>query len=293
MNGKTINDVPTHKRGVGMVFQSYALFPHLTVFENVAFGLRLRNVNKEERLAKTHDLLELVLLKDLSQRYPHELSGGQQQRVALARSLITNPDVLLLDEPLSNLDLKLREQMRLEIIRIQKQFKITSIYVTHDQGEALAMSNRIVVMNQGLIEQIGTPGEIYRYPKTRFVADFIGQSNFWKGGLSLEEGLPVFVTKEGLRLRIAEPDVSPGSNRLLLIRPEAVEIGRDLSGDNGFKATIEEMIYQGDTTRYYLRVEQREKLIVNRQSERGTVRFVPGTQVLCQIRPEDCLLIEG
>ena len=196
MNGKVINDVPTHKRGVGMVFQSYALFPHLTVFENVAFGLRLRNVNREDTLAKTNDILELILLKEMSHRYPHELSGGQQQRVALARSLITNPDVLLLDEPLSNLDLKLREQMRFEIIRIHKQFKITSIYVTHDQGEALAMSNRIVVMNHGLIEQIGTPSEIYRYPKTRFVGDFIGQSNFWKGKTSFEEGSALFVTED-------------------------------------------------------------------------------------------------
>jgi len=293
MDGKVVNDVPTHKRGIGMVFQSYALFPHLTVFENVGFGLGIRKYGKREIQKKTNDILDLVQLRDVSDRYPHELSGGQQQRVALARSLVTNPRILLLDEPLSNLDLKLREQMRLELISIHKSLKITTIYVTHDQGEALAMSDRIVIMHEGLIKQVGKPSEIYWHPKGRFVADFIGQSNFLEGRSYWEKGRLFFVTNRGLKLRIRQEEGLPDSKKLLLIRPEIVILASDLSGDNVFDARVEETVYQGDITRYHLLVGEKERLIVSKQSERTGIQFTPGICAKCQIKPEDCFLIEG
>jgi len=293
MKGKVINDIPTHKRSIGMVFQNYALFPHLTIFENVAFGLRIRKCNKKDVLEKVNGMLELVMLRNMGDRYPHELSGGQQQRVALARALITNPDILLLDEPLSNLDLKLREQMRLELIRIHRKFKITAIYVTHDQGEALSISDRIIVMNQGMIEQIGKSREIYRYPRNTFVANFIGQSNFWEGKIRIEGAKSWFVTETGLKVLIHDSNISPGSKRLLLMRPEMVTIDPDLHGDNVFEAKIDEVVYQGETTQYHLSVEEKEKLVVNRKSEGEVVRLTPGTNLKCQIKPDDCFILDG
>lgn len=293
MKGKVVNDVPPHKRGIGMVFQNYALFPHLTVFENVAFGLRIRRLDKKEILEKVPGILDLVRLKHMGDRYPHELSGGQQQRVSLARSLVTNPDVLLLDEPLSNLDLKLREQMRLELISIHKKFKITSIYVTHDQGEALSISDRIAVMNEGIIEQIGQPREIYRSPKSTFVANFIGESNFWEGKIHVEGANYLFVTDRGLKVLITHKDILPGSRKLLLTRPEMITVDFNLSGDNVFKAKIQEVVYQGDTTQYHILVEEKERLIVNRKSEGEVVQLTQGNSVMCQIKPDDCLLLGG
>ena len=176
-----VTTLPPDKRDTAMVFQSYALFPHYDVFNNISFGLRLRNVKEEEITRKTKAIMELVGLEGLENRFPNQLSGGQQQRVALARALIVEPSVLLFDEPLSNLDAKLRVSMRNEIKRIQRRLGITSIYVTHDQSEAMALSDRIIIMNKGVIEQIGTPKEIYNHPVSEFVADFVGRSNFLKG----------------------------------------------------------------------------------------------------------------
>ena len=181
LDGQEINSLPPHKREMSMVFQSYAIFPHLTVFENIAYGLNVQRLSKSVIKERVNKVLDLVHLEGYGDRAPTQLSGGQQQRVALARALIMEPKVLLMDEPLSNLDAKLREEMRTEIRRIQKELNITSVYVTHDQIEAMTLSDRIVVMNQGIIEQIGTPVEIYRFPNSRFVADFIGRANFVPG----------------------------------------------------------------------------------------------------------------
>src|SRR5512136_1057502 len=178
LDGREINSLPPHKREMSMVFQSYAIFPHLTVFENIAYGLNVQRLSKSVIKERVNKVLDLVHLEGYGNRAPTQLSGGQQQRVALARALIMEPKVLLMDEPLSNLDAKLREQMRTEIRRIQKRLGITSVYVTHDQVEAMTLSDQVVVMNQGRIEQIGAPSEVYRKPQTRFVADFIGRANF-------------------------------------------------------------------------------------------------------------------
>src|SRR5665648_2954 len=181
LDGKEINSLPPHNRDMSMVFQSYAIFPHLTVYENVAYGLNVQRLNKKIISERVNQVLDLVHLEGLGDRPPGQLSGGQQQRVALARALVMEPKVLLMDEPLSNLDAKLREEMRTEIRLRQQQLSITSVYVTHDQIEAMTLSDRIVVMNQGIIEQIGTPVEVYRFPISRFVADFIGRANFVDG----------------------------------------------------------------------------------------------------------------
>ena len=181
LDGAEINAQPPHKREMSMVFQSYAIFPHLNVFENIAYGLNVRHLPQSEIKERVNRVLDLVHLDGYGERSPNQLSGGQQQRVALARALVMEPKVLLMDEPLSNLDAKLREEMRTEIRRIQQTLNITSVYVTHDQIEAMTLSDRIVVMNQGIIEQIGTPTEIYRFPQSRFVAGFIGQANFIPG----------------------------------------------------------------------------------------------------------------
>ncbi|MBL8156479.1 MAG: ABC transporter ATP-binding protein, partial [Anaerolineae bacterium] len=178
LDGKDITSQPPNKRDMAMVFQSYALFPHMSVFENVAYGLRIKRLSSGDIQSKVGGTLELMGLGTLASRRPNQLSGGQQQRVALARALVMEPRVLLFDEPLSNLDAKLRVQMRSEIHRLQRRLNVTSVYVTHDQDEAMALSDRIVVMNAGKIEQVGPPEEIYRYPTTRFVADFIGRANF-------------------------------------------------------------------------------------------------------------------
>ncbi|MCC7103549.1 MAG: ABC transporter ATP-binding protein, partial [Chloroflexi bacterium] len=195
--GDDVTEIPPYRRGIGMVFQSYALFPHMTVAENIAYGLRRRRVSREEISARTADILNLVHLPGLEQRYPRQLSGGQQQRVAIARALVIRPRVLLLDEPLSNLDAKLREGMRIELRQIQREVGITAIYVTHDQEEALALSDRIAVMDHGRIAQVGTPYQIYQAPEDPFVAQFIGRSNILRGVVERVDGSEVVLRSAG------------------------------------------------------------------------------------------------
>ena len=220
-----IKEVPPWKRDVGMVFQNYALWPHMSVFENVAFGLKERNLPKQIVQEKTHQALSKVNLEGLEKRRPSELSGGQQQRVALARTLVIEPRLLLLDEPLSNLDAKLRIQMRHELVRIQRDLGITSIYVTHDQEEALTLSTRIAVMSKGNVVQVGPPKEIYEIPKSQEVADFVGTSNFFKAQVmeEIEDRIRV-KTEAGFLLMVERQEgvsLSIGSNLLLNIRPES------------------------------------------------------------------------
>jgi ABC-type Fe3+/spermidine/putrescine transport system ATPase subunit len=218
MGGKDITHLQPQKREAGMVFQHYELFPHMTVGENVAFGLRERKWKKRPIHDKVKEMLELVKLSDTTNRYPHELSGGQQQRVALARALAISPKVLLMDEPLGALDLKLREAMQLEIRRIQQALRIMTIYVTHDQGEALAMADRVAVMNNGQIRQFGSPWEIYTNPRDRFVAEFVGQMNFLEGSIVSD---CTFCSQEGLRVSInLVPSRYQGEPAVLSVRPE-------------------------------------------------------------------------
>jgi spermidine/putrescine transport system ATP-binding protein len=237
------NDIPPYKRNVGMVFQHLALFPHMTVFDNIAFGLKMSNVPKDEIRRKVEQSLELVGLPGFGDRRIHQLSGGQQQRVGIARAMVKEPGVLLLDEPLGPLDLKIRQHMQIELKRIQKQVGTTFIYVTHDQGEALTMSDNIAVMNMGRVEQIGSPREIYDTPKTQFVANFIGETNFLEGRL-VDSG--VFECRRLSHSVLVESDEEHVGGCVLSVRPERVGISPDLKGlDNLFDAKVEDLVYQG------------------------------------------------
>ncbi|MEU8797043.1 ABC transporter ATP-binding protein [Spirillospora sp. NPDC048819] len=256
LHGKNVTGVPPNRRDVNMVFQSYALFPHMSVFENVAFGLRRRGVPKADITRRVAEMLGIVDLAGRERRRPAELSGGQQQRVALARALVNRPSALLLDEPLGALDLKLRQAMQVELKRIQREVGITFVYVTHDQGEALTMSDRIAVMNDGLIEQLGTPREIYEHPATRFVAGFIGTSNLL-GGEVTETGPESAVISYGPDGRIEVPvrdglDVAAGKRLELTVRPEKIGIGMAKPKDDlcGVRGTVTEVVYLGTSTNY-------------------------------------------
>ncbi len=253
LDGREINSLPPHKREMSMVFQSYAIFPHLTVFENIAYGLNVQRLSKQVIGERVNKVLDLVHLEGYGDRAPTQLSGGQQQRVALARALIMEPKVLLMDEPLSNLDAKLREEMRTEIRRIQKAMNITSVYVTHDQIEAMTLSDRIVVMNAGIIEQIGTPVQVYRFPNSRFVADFIGRANFVPGEVRerYDSKLSVNVFGETLELTNIQRDFRQQEPVTLIIRPEMIRIKK--SGEL-FKGLIRRAVYLGDVIEYDVEV---------------------------------------
>jgi len=253
LDGKAINMLPPNKREMSMVFQSYAIFPHLNVFENIAYGLNVQHISKSDITKRVGKVMELVQLKGFEHRAPNQLSGGQQQRVALARALVMEPKVLLMDEPLSNLDAKLREQMRTEIRRIQKEINITSVYVTHDQVEAMTLSDRVVIMDRGLIEQVGSPREVYRHPQTRFVADFIGRANFVDGVVkgSGVKGLIVEVFGQTLTLTDVTADFSVGDPVTLIVRPEMVHIRPEATP---FRGVIRRASYLGDCIDYDVEV---------------------------------------
>jgi spermidine/putrescine ABC transporter ATP-binding subunit len=251
LNGQRLDDKPPHRRDVGLVFQNYALFPHLSVFDNVAFGLRLRRVPKPEIAERVAAILRLVDLPQMAERMPAQLSGGQQQRVAIARSLVLEPRILMFDEPLSNLDLKLRIQMRDELKSLQRRLGKTAIYVTHDQTEALALSDRIAVLSQGHIEQIGTPGEIYEEPATAFVAEFIGSSNLLPGCIVDHAGEGTLVeTAGGLRLHCAGGNANGSAEVSVLLRPECIGVGPPGAGNgsdrNRFPARVADVTYLGE-----------------------------------------------
>ena len=226
LGDEAINELTPNKRDTAMVFQSYALFPHMNIFDNVAYGLKLRHVPKAEIRTKVFDMLKLVGLEGMENRFTNQLSGGQQQRVALARALIVEPGVLLFDEPLSNLDAKLRVYMRTEIRRIQQQFGITAVYVTHDQSEAMSISDQIIIMNKGVIAQMGTPQEIYYSPASEFVADLIGEANFLKVQVDGVESDVVNVNLNGVRFPVKRPAgaVAKGEEHTLMLRPEGIRV---------------------------------------------------------------------
>lgn len=223
---KAVNELTPNKRDTAMVFQSYALFPHYNVFDNVAYGLKIRKMSKEQTHKKVMEILDLVELTNLESRMTNQLSGGQQQRVALARALVVEPSVLLFDEPLSNLDAKLRVSMRTEIRKIQQKVGITAIYVTHDQSEAMSLSDKIIIMDSGIISQMGTAPEIYYHPANEFVADFIGEANFLEGQIKSKKDGKSEVTVSGAVISVADTsDLEPGQNCRIVLRPEAAALG--------------------------------------------------------------------
>ncbi len=285
IKGERMNDVPPFHRPVNTVFQHYALFPHMTVFENVAFGLEMKRLPRDEIRRRVEEALRLVRLSGLENRYPRQLSGGQQQRVALARALVNRPAVLLLDEPLGALDLKLRKEMQLELKTLQQQVGITFIYVTHDQEEAMTMSDRIAVMNQGRVLQIGTPVEIYEHPATRFVADFIGETNFLEGRVAdLAEGV-ARVDIEGLPVFAAQSaGIHRGQRVTVAIRPERIHLCAEEPADtpNRYPGVIEEVIYIGTDTIFRVRIGGRIGLRVRMQNQGGDAfihRYRPGAAI--------------
>jgi spermidine/putrescine transport system ATP-binding protein len=271
LHGSDVTGIPPNRRDVNMVFQSYALFPHMSVFENVAFGLRRRNVPKGEITRRVTEMLEIVDLAGRGQRRPRELSGGQQQRVALARALVNRPRALLLDEPLGALDLKLRQMMQVELKRIQREVGITFVYVTHDQGEALTMSDRIAVMNDGRIEHLGTPREIYEHPRTRFVAGFIGTSNLLTGTVSRVEGGRAIIdvsAEERIIAPVAAGGAAAGSRLELTVRPEKIEISMTRPADRGcvLRGTVTEVVYLGTSTNFSVTTTTGADIVVFQQN---------------------------
>jgi spermidine/putrescine ABC transporter ATP-binding subunit len=293
IDGNNVTNVPTHKRELGMVFQNFALFPHMTVFQNVEFPLMIRRMDKAERRTRVMDALGLIRMEAYEQHYPRQVSGGQQQRVGLARALVYRPKVLLLDEPLSNLDAKLREQMRFEIRELIDRLGITAVYVTHDQAEALALSDRVAVMNAGQIEQVGSPDEIYDYPQSRFVADFIGLSDFIEGtvGEMDAEAETAVIESNGLEIVVPRTaEMSPGQRVLLFIRPNNVELlpTSHEGGTNTFPGVVEKTTYLGDRNDY--RVDAGEGLELRVQTD-GKLRFDRGEQVWVHLPVSLCRVI--
>jgi spermidine/putrescine transport system ATP-binding protein len=265
INGEDVSNVEPYNREINTVFQSYALFPHMNVFDNVAFGLKMKKVNKKDIKKQVNDVLELVRLGEYERRNIKQLSGGQKQRIAIARAIVNNPKVLLLDEPLGALDLKLRKQMQLELKKLQKELGITFIYVTHDQEEALTMSDRIVVMNQGKIEQVGAPEEIYKKPSTEFVADFIGETNILKAVVKDIKGNKAQLDINGKDFLIPKTNNILSNNKVhIAIRPEKVMISIEpLKESFNFTGIIKQTIYIGTTTKIVIALNDGQEIVVN------------------------------
>ncbi len=300
LDGRIINDLPPFERDTGMVFQDYALFPHMTVEENIGFGLRMRKIARPEITERVAQVLSLVKLEGLGGRSTSQLSGGQQQRVALARALVIEPAVLLLDEPLSNLDMKLRESMRIEIMAIQKKIGITTVFVTHDQTEALVMSDRIVVMNEGRVVQVGTPVEIYEHPETKFVAEFIGMTNFFYGRIvELQTGVDraLFRSERGLELPVRIPDgIALDQAVHVSLRPEKCSLS--LTADSAVegvavKGRVDQVIYLGSKTDYILTLGHDERGVVEIHNAGPEAEFRPGDEVYLCADPSDCLVLRA
>ncbi len=291
IDGRDVTMVPTHKRELGMVFQAFALFPHMTAYENAEFPLKIRGLSPEEIKERVGEAIGMVRLKGWEHHYPRQLSGGQQQRIGLARALVYRPKILLMDEPLSNLDAKLREQMRFEIKDLQAHLNITTIYVTHDQEEALALSNRIAIMNEGKIHQVGTPREIYEEPRTKFVADFIGLANFIKGTLTDFDSLGrTVVVSEDVGQLVVPPshDLRKGEEILVFVRPSDVEL-LDLADKtvehNAFEGLIEKATYLGDKVDYRIKAGNNLEM---RVQVGGMGRFARGDTVKVHLPVDRC-----
>jgi spermidine/putrescine transport system ATP-binding protein len=296
IGGRDVGRLPPYRRDVNTVFQHYALFPHLTVADNVGFGLREKRVADAEVARRTAEALEMVRLGGLATRKPQELSGGQQQRVALARALVNRPTVLLLDEPLGALDLKLRKEMQVELKALQQQVGITFIFVTHDQDEALTMSDRIAVMHAGRIVQEGTPREIYEHPTTRFVADFIGLTNFFVGKVVSEEQDRTLVETDALRIWCAGHLASPGNRVTVAVRPEKIEMTASPPSTalNVWAGQVLSGTFLGEQTEYRVRLERNQEVVIRRQNLQGNGSNPPtgpGARVYVSWLPEVSLVL--
>ena len=281
-------NIPAERRNLGIVFQSYAVWPHMTVFDNLAFPLRLRKLKRSAIRARVLEVLELVEMTPYEQRYPHQLSGGQQQRVALARALVYSPSVLLLDEPFSNLDAKLRERARTWVKELQRNLGLTTIFVTHDQDEALSMSDRVVVMSHGKVQQIGTPEDVYRRPVNRFVAEFVGRVNLIDGVVASANGSDVMLDVPGSSLHLAlRAQRLVSENVTVAVRPEAVRLaGADdaLNGTNTWEASVHAVAFLGD--HYEYEVSAGPLALTVQSSQR-----VPGDRIKVHIPPDACAVV--
>jgi spermidine/putrescine transport system ATP-binding protein len=294
LEGEDVSRVPPHKRNVNTVFQHYALFPHMSVWDNVAYGPRSLKHSKAEVKRRVDELLDVVRLTDFAKRKPGQLSGGQQQRVALARALVNYPSALLLDEPLGALDLKLRHVMQFELKRIQREVGITFVYVTHDQEEALTMSDRIAVMNAGNVEQIGSPTEIYDRPSTVFVASFIGQANLWHGKQTGMSGdfADLAVLGTTLRARPGDTKIESGGQATLMVRPERVRVAMDPhTGVVSVPATVSDLTFQGPVLRLQLEAADGSPILAHVGPEQDLPMLRPGDQVHVGWLPEASLVL--
>ena len=291
---RPVTRVPAYKRGVGVVFQQFALFPHMTVAENIAFPLKMRRMNRATIEKKMRAALDLVEMPHLAARFPTELSGGQQQRVAFARAIVFDPPVLLLDEPLGALDKKLRESIQLEIKALHNRLGLTMVYVTHDQTEALSISDRVAVMNKGRLEQIGSPEDLYEAPATRFTADFIGDANFLKGTVGQITGNRSTVTMANTTSLVADvkPGMRQGETVEIVIRPERILVGPDAaSAENRLEGILQDKSYIGDSTKYQIALPSREVMTARVQNRRGfQINAEPGATLTFGWHPEDAFV---
>ena len=296
LDGVSINNIPPHKRGIGMVFQNYALFPHMTVAENLSFPLEVRRISKSERKEKVNRALSMVQMQDFAGRRPTQLSGGQQQRIALARALVFEPELVLMDEPLGALDKQLRETLQFEITNLAHELGITVVYVTHDQTEALTMSDRVAVFDDGRIQQLAPPDKLYEEPENSFVAQFIGENNTLDGVVQeISDGICVVKLDSGEVIDAKPVNVSKvGERTRVSIRPERVEINPQL-GENAhtLKAEVLEFIYMGDVFRTRLRVAGVDDFVVKTRNRADQVRLEPGSHVQIGWLPEDCRALDA
>jgi spermidine/putrescine transport system ATP-binding protein len=293
--GKDVTALPPYRRDVNQVFQSYALFPHLSVADNVAFGLKMKKTPKAVIGQRVAEAIEMVSLAGFEHRKPAQLSGGQRQRVALARALVCEPKVLLLDEPLAALDAKLRRSMQIELKRLQSRLGITFLFVTHDQEEALVMSDRIAVVNKGKIEQIGPVGEIYHRPRTPFVADFIGQANVLEAKvLSRLDGVSQLLCRGAITLAVADEDALRTDATMVSVRPEKIRLSPTRpAGENIFEAVVHEEIFRGASDQLLVRTDAGFELtVVAANRGTGDETFHRGDRVFCQVHPEDIAVLE-
>jgi len=295
LDGQPINNVPPHKRGIGMVFQNYALFPHMSVAENLAFPLEVRKIDKSEIESRVNKALDMVQLGAFGDRRPAQLSGGQQQRVAVARALVFDPELVLMDEPLGALDKQLREQMQYEIKHIHENLGVTVVYVTHDQSEALTMSNRVAVFNDGVIQQLAPPDELYERPDNTFVAQFIGENNTLVGDIKEADGDSVTVDVNGSIIKALNVNTEGVGNKTTLsIRPERVALNPDEGAyPNVFKAKVEELIYLGDHIRTRASVCGDDEFVVKIANTSALASLKEGTEVTFGWKMEDCRALDA
>ena len=297
LDGVSINNIPPHKRGIGMVFQNYALFPHMTVAENLSFPLEVRKIGKSDREAKVKRALDMVQMGAFGGRRPAQLSGGQQQRIALARALVFEPELVLMDEPLGALDKQLREHMQFEITNLAHDLGITTVYVTHDQTEALTMSDRVAVFDDGRIQQLDPPDVLYESPQNSFVAQFIGENNTLEGTVKeIKNGLALVQLDDGELIDCKPVNVSePGERTLVSIRPERVEFDKSRlkEGTHTVKAEVLEFIYMGDIFRTRLRVAGNDNFVIKSRNAPDQVRLEPGQQIEVGWLPEDCRALDA